>query len=198
MRWLARALVLTVPLGLAYLAWPVYAALELRDAITAGDGAALEHRVDWPALRASVKASLTPDMMAKLLADPAAPKPTIWQRIKAAVAPSMADAVVERYVTPESLPLLFGHRTTPHGAAPPAAALAQPPTVLAGTVLAGSGADRLATFWSKVRRAVFYSPMRFEIEVEDAHRPGRHYVGKFELKGFAWKLTGLGIAGDSF
>lgn len=198
MRWLVKTLLLALPLAIAFLAWPVHTALEIGDAIAAGDTATLERRVDWPALRSSVKASMTPETVAKLMADPEAPKPTLWQRVKAAVAPSMADSIIERYVTAENLPLLLGYRRLPQGGTRAAPGLAEPPTVLAGTLFAGSSVDRLASFWQRVRRAVFYSPTRFEIEVEDKHRPGRHYVGTLELKGLEWKLTGLSVAGGSF
>ena len=40
---------LVMPLGLAYLVWPVYAALEIREAMAAGDTAALNRKIDWPA-----------------------------------------------------------------------------------------------------------------------------------------------------
>jgi hypothetical protein len=199
MRRLARVLLFALPLTIAYLGWPVYTALEIRDAIVAGDTATLERRVDWPALRAAVKASLTPETAARLMADPDAPKPTLWQRVKAAVAPSMADSVVERYVTAENLPLLFGYRRpVQSGGAQPSSSLVGPPSALAGSLLAGSSVDRFASFWTRLRRAVFYSPTRFEVEVEDKDRPGRHYVGTLELKGFEWKLTSLAIAGGSF
>src|SRR5688572_17270280 len=128
MRRLARVLLFALPLTIAYLGWPVYTALEIRDAIVAGDTATLERRVDWPALRAAVKASLTPETAARLMADPDAPKPTLWQRVKAAVAPSMADSVVERYVTAENLPLLFGYRRpVQSGGAQPSSSLVGPP-----------------------------------------------------------------------
>ena len=49
-----------------------------------------------------------------------------------------------------------------------------------------------------MRRAVFHSPTRFVLEVEDKHRPGRRYVGTFALTGWEWKLTGLTVTGGGF
>lgn len=198
MRKLIRLLVLGLPLAVAYAAWPVYSALEIRDAIVAGDTATLERKVDWEALRVSIKASITPDTLSRLMADPDAPKPTLWQRVKAAVAPSMADGLIARYVTPQHLPILLGYRRVYRGSIKPVLGLEEPPTVLAGTSLAGSGLDRLASFWTRVRRAVFESPRRFVLEVEDKYRPGRRYVGTFELKDWEWKLTGLAVTGGGF
>ena len=39
MRRLLKILILALPLAVAYLAWPVFAALEIREAIVAGDTA---------------------------------------------------------------------------------------------------------------------------------------------------------------
>jgi hypothetical protein len=198
MRKLIKVLILALPMALAYVAWPVHAALEIREAIIAGDTATLNRKVDWEALRLSLKASITPETVARLTADPESPKPTLWQRIKGAVVPSMADSIIDRYVTPENLPVLLGYRRIYRGTLRPALGLVEPPTVLAGTWLGGTGLDRFASFWTRVRRAVLYSPTRFVLEVEDKYRPGRRYVGTLELKGLDWKLTGLSVTGVGF
>jgi hypothetical protein len=195
MRRLLKVALLVVPLSLAYMAWPVVTALEIREAIVAGDSATLNRKVDWTALRTSLKASVTPETAAHLAREPDAPKPSMWQRIKAAVAPGMAETVIDRYVTPENLPLLLGYRGIHRGAAQPALALKDPPTLLAGTWLSGGALDRFASFWTRVRRATFQSPFRFVIEAEDSHRTDRRYVATLELKGWEWKLTGLAVAG---
>jgi DUF2939 family protein len=121
MRRLIKVLILVLlPLALAYAAWPIYSALEIREAVIAGDTATLNRKVEWEALRASLKASITPETIARLMADPDAPKPTLWQRIRAVVAPSMAESVIERYVTPEHLPVLLGYRRIYRGTVRPA------------------------------------------------------------------------------
>ena len=53
-----------VPLAIAFAAWPVYTALEIREAVIAGDTATLNRKVEWEALRASLKASITPETIA--------------------------------------------------------------------------------------------------------------------------------------
>lgn len=198
MRKLIKVVILTLPLALAYVAWPVHSALEIREAIISGDKATLERKVDWEALRISLKASITSETVARLMAEPDAPKPTLWQRVKAAVAPSMADTLIDRYVTPENLPVLLGYRRIYRGTVRPALGLTEPPTVLAGSWLAGTPVDRLASFWTRVRRAVLETPGRFVIEVEDRYRRERRYVGTLELRGWEWKLTGLAVIGGGF
>jgi hypothetical protein len=195
MRWLVRLLVVGVPLAIAYAIWPLQSALQIREAVIAGDTETLSRKVDWEALRASLKGSISPETVARLMADPDAPKPTVWQRIKAVVAPSMADTVIDRYVTPEHLPLLLGYRRVYRGSVRWALGVKEPRSALEGTWLAGSAFDRFASFWSRVRRAVFVSPTRFVLEVEDKYRPGRNFVGTLELRGWEWKLTGLSHTG---
>ena len=128
MRKLTKFMVFVLlPLAIAYAAWPVHSALEIREAVVAGDTATLNRKVEWEALRASLKSSITPETIARLMADPDAPTPTLWQRIKAAVAPSMADNVINRYVTPEHLPVLLGYRRVYRGSVRPALGLKEPP-----------------------------------------------------------------------
>jgi len=192
---LSRVIILVFLALVAYGLWPLYAALQIRQAIVAGDTATLTRKIEWEPLRASLKTSLSPETIAKLAADPNAPTPTLWQRIKAVVAPKVADTVIDLYVTPEYLPVLLGYRRVYRGTLQPALRGPEPPTVLAGTFLDGTHVDRFASFWTRVRRAVFLSPTRFELEVEDRYKAGRRYTGTLELKGWEWKLTGLIVTG---
>ena len=195
MRKILKLLLVAVIAAVAYAAWPVQAALEIREALVAGDTATLQRKVEWDALRTSLKASISPETIARLTADPESPRPTLWQRVKAVVAPKMADTVIDRYVTPENLPVLLGYQRRYRGTVGPAPGLTEPPTQLQGTWLGGTAVDRFASFWSRIRRAVFQTPSHFVLEVEDKFRPDRRYIGTLELKGWEWKLTGLNVAG---
>ena len=191
----AKGLLVVLLLSALYAAWPVYAALEIREAIIAGDTLTLNRKVEWESLRASLKTSLSPETIARLAADPDSPKPSLWQRIKAVVAPALAETVIDRYVTAENLPQLLGYRRIYHGTVQPALGLQEPKTVLAGSWLGGTAVDRFASFWARVRSAIFYSPTRFVLEVEDKYRPERRYLGTLELRGLTWMLTGLQVTG---
>jgi hypothetical protein len=160
----------------------------------AGDSAALAARVDWGAVRSSLKASMSAEAMARLEADPDAPAPTTWQRIKRTVAPRFAGGVIDRYVTPERLPVLLGYYRFWRGTLRPMLR-EEPPTALAGTLLAGSGVDRFASFWRRLRRAAFVSPTTMVVEVQDKYTSGRRYTATLDLRGWEWKLTGLAISG---
>ena len=127
--------------------------------------------------------------------EPGAPKPSLWQRVKASIAPRMAGTAIDRYVTPEHFPVFLGYRRMWRGTSQAAIGTPDPPTVLAGTWLGGTALDRFVAFWGRVRRAVFHSFTRFEIEVVDRHRADRTFAGTLELKDFEWKLIGLTISG---
>ena len=181
-----------------YVVWPVHTALQIGDAIKAGDTAMLERKIKWESLRASLKSSISAETLAGLETDPDAPQPSIWQRVKAVVAPKVADSVIDRYVTPENLPWFLGYRKAYQGYVRPVLGQKEPTTALAGTWLGGTAVDRLTSFWQRVRSAIFFSPTRFRLEVEDKYRPERRYIGTMELRGLEWKLTELTIVGPAF
>ena len=184
--------------AIAYMAWPFYSALQIRDAMIAGDTSTLARKIEWESVRATLKASMSAETLARLEKAPDAPKPSLWQRVKATVAPRMAESVIDRYVTPEQLPVFLGYRRIWRGTVQPVIGPAEPKTVLADTWLGGTPVDRLVSFYRRVRRAVFHSLTRFELEMEDKYRPDRRYTSVFELKGFDWKLTALSVSGAGF
>ena len=102
----AAALVLLVA---GYAIWPLASAYQIKQAIHAGDVATLERKVHWAPVRASLKdslAALSPAM--QISGDESRlahgqPMPSIWQRIKAAAAPVMADRFIDTYVTAEGM-----------------------------------------------------------------------------------------------
>jgi hypothetical protein len=194
MRRVPRISLVLICLSAAYAVWPVYTFVRLCHAMIAGDSAALAGRVDWGAVRSSLKASMSAEAIAKLDADPGAPAPTTWQRIERAVAPRFAGGVIDRYVTPEHLPVLLGYYRFWRGTVRPVLR-EEPPTALAGTLLAGSAVDRLASFLRRLRRAAFVSPTTMVVEVQDKYTSGRRYTTTLDLQGWEWKLTGLAISG---
>jgi hypothetical protein len=195
MRRLVKIVLIGLGVTIAYALWPVQAALDIREALVAGDTPTLKRKIEWDALRSSLKSSLSPETIARLSGDPDAPKPSLWQRVKAVVVPKVSDTVIDRYVTPENLPVLLGYQRHYRGTVRPALGLAEPPSKLQGTWLAGGSIDRFASFWARIRSAVFHSPTHFVLEVEDKFRPDRRYIGTLELRGWEWKLTGLNVAG---
>jgi hypothetical protein len=180
-------LVILIVVGLlaAYVVWPVYTALKIRDAMMAGDSEALSSRVDWAAVRSSLKASMSAEAIARLDADPDTQAATRWQHLKRAVAPRLAGGAID----------LLGYHRFWRGTVRPVLAREEPPTALAGTLLAGSAVDRFASFWRRLKRAAFVSPTTVLVEVQDKYTSSRHYTATLGLQGWEWKLTGLAISG---
>jgi hypothetical protein len=195
MQRLPRIIILSMTLVLAYMAWPFVTALQIRDAMIRGDTITLNRKIEWESLRSSIKASITPDVAARLAADPEAPPPSLWQRVKVAVGASVTNTVVDRYVTPERLPVLVGYRRMWRGTVQPAIGVEEPPTALATTMLGGTAIDRFASFWKRLRSAIFHSPTYLEIEVVDKYTPARTYKATLEIVGWEWKLTRMTING---
>lgn len=195
MQRLSRVSLFIIVLLVAYIAWPLHTAMQIRDAMVSGDVATLTRKIEWESVRASLKASFTPETLARLEADPDAPKPSLWQRVKSVVAPRLAGNVVDRYVTPQNLPVLLGYRRVWRGTLQPVLGREEPKTALADTLFADTVVDRLASFWKRLRRASFLSPGKLVLEVEDKYKTGRHYIGTLELVGWEWKLTALSVTG---
>ena len=195
MERLPRIIITSLVVALAYMAWPFVTALQIRDAMIRGDAITLNRKIEWDSLRASIKTSITPDAAARLAANPDAPPPSLWQRVKVAVGASVTNTVIERYVTPERLPVLVGYRRMWRGTVQPAIGVEEPPTALAGTLFGGTGIDRFVSFWKRLKSAIFYSPTYLEIEVADKYTPARTYKATLEIVGWEWKLTRLAIKG---
>jgi Protein of unknown function (DUF2939) len=203
--------------GLIYLASPFVAAFEVRQAMKHGDKPTLERRVEWAPVRASLKASLA-ELQRQADADKqlaGAPPPSIWSRVKAMVMPTMAEKLVDSYVTAEGVIQLFAARTAfkdlkkglAGADAPGSASITSSasfstdsvaPILAADQDDQGTPLERFRAFYNRIHRAEFRSPTEVEFEIADRNTPARRFISTFELKSFAWKLTGLKVAGVGF
>ncbi|MEW5963274.1 MAG: DUF2939 domain-containing protein [Pseudomonadota bacterium] len=175
--------------GVAFAASPLVTAWLIREAVRTGDAAYLEHRIDWPAVKETLKVSLTryalkqPEPDAETT-EPSR-KPGLWQRFKSYLGTRAVDKLVDNYATPTGLPQLFTYGRTYR-------------TAIKGEVDEAATApltERMRRFWSRVKRAEFKSLSEFEIELADKHDPERHYVGLLRLDGLGWKLVELHVQG---
>lgn len=186
MKKLTIAAVVALLLASGYVAAPFVAAWTIREAMRTGDSATLAHKLEWPTVRESLRASLMAFAVGTTPvanAGTAAPRPGLWQRLKAGVGRRAVDNMVDTYVTPERLPQLFTarqfYRENISGEAAEDAAM--------------PWHERAHRFWSRIKRAEFHSPTVFEIEMADRNDPARHYVGLLKLRGLTWKLTELRV-----
>lgn len=171
-----------------YVASPFHAAWTLREAMKAGDAGVLEHRIVWPTMRESLRASLQEfadpqQTTTPTLASSSPARKGVWARLKSYAARKAVDNLVDSYANSEDLPKLFSYgvtyRNVVHGA--------PEPKTLANL------SDRIREFWSRVLRAEFKTATVFELEMQDKHTPDRIYTGLLELHGLTWKLTELRV-----
>lgn len=171
-------------LAVGYVAYPFLTVWTIREAVRTGNSAYIEAKLEWPTVRATLRQSMLEYAVAPtpVAAPGSAPaKVGFWQRIKNGISRRAVDNMVESYVTPEGLPQLFGVRQFYREkiSGEQAALDAMP------------WHQRAANFWSRIKRAEFYSPTVFEIEMADRNDPTRHYIGLLRLRGLEWKLTEL-------
>ncbi len=199
------AVLLLLAVGVGYLATPFLSALQIRQAIKAGDSALLETLVDFPQVRDSLKASLATLERQKAAAEPAGEqvRPSLWQRIKAAAMPTRVhETLIDRYVTPDgviqmaaargALKSFQGKLQSPDSQVAAAASFDAPDFEEQHLV------ERMTRFWKRIKRAEFHSLSKIEIEVEDRKVATRRYVGTLEFRGLGWKLTSLSVVGAGF
>jgi hypothetical protein len=108
----AFAIIVIVTFGTASFASPFWAMRQLRAAAAAGDSAALEHYVDFPALRESVKAELQTNVIAPMVADSKL-KDSPIAGVGAMMATAMLGPVVDSMVSPAGIAKMVQGRALP-------------------------------------------------------------------------------------
>ena len=203
-RFIGFALLLSLAVG-AYASAPLVTAWQIREAVRTGDTARLEDKVDWPSVRKSLKSSLgeARKAISELTEAAGVPRPSVWQRLKAAKLPFLTDPLIDRYVTAEGASKLYAWRQTwGHRVHAVREAARAPTSVVAASVTRAPAtwADRLGVghvvgITDRVRRSVFVSPFRFEIELADRIARDRTWQAVLELRGLSWKLTEMRVSG---
>jgi hypothetical protein len=174
----------------ALAASPLLAISDIQRAVQKGDTATLERRVDWASVRESLKRSAgTRQVFADWSEAAGVEKPGVWQRVRNAAAPWIADPLIERYVTAEGAPRLWAWRQTWKEKVRPKLGLAEPPSALQGTWLADTVVDRAWTVWKRVEQASIDGPTRLRVEVRDRLVENRRWRVALELRSLTWVLT---------
>jgi hypothetical protein len=184
--------VTTLALALAgtFAASPLLAVSDIRRAVQTGDTATLERRVDWASVRESLKRSAgTRQVFADWSEAAGIEKPGLWQRVRNAAAPWVADPLIERYVTAEGAPRLWAWRQTWKERIRPRLGLAEPSSALHGTWLAGTVLDRAWTVGQRVERVSLDRPTRVTLEIRDRLVENRRWRVALELRSLTWMLT---------
>jgi hypothetical protein len=148
-----------VVLLLVYGASPYFSFWRFTVALRSGDTVALNAQVDFPAVRESLKKQLVARFSR------AATSHKRWNKL----GPTLIDALVDAYATPDGLAALLADPTALRDLQPPQ----QAPT--------GKGVN-----WSKVRYAFFTSPRAFVVDREGIKL-------RFRFTGLRWRLNELDL-----
>jgi hypothetical protein len=186
---LKRSSLLLLALGLAYAAWPLGSAWQLRQAIKARDTAALEARVDWPALRANLKPKIV-----EAVREDAARSTGLAGVLKRAVGGTLAEKTVDLAVTPQTLArILAGRDLVAARQKPSGPPDTNPPTP--GPVRAGEATDDLDDPLPprRLRWAFFETPTRFRFEAIHPRLANHRIASVFALSGLSWKLVDIDL-----
>ena len=152
-RWIALACVFLV---LLYGASPYFSFWRFTAALRSGDSAALSLRMDFPAIRASLKKQL----VARFSKGKTGHK--WWNDL----GPTLIDAIVDAYVTPEGIAALISNPEVVKN-------LRRPQEFRFPT---GKTED-----WSKVKHAFFTGPRTFVVDRKEIKL-------RFRFTGLGWKL----------
>jgi len=169
-KWIAGGLaVLAVIVGL-YAVSPYWAARQFLMAAQEGDADELDERVDFPAVRDSLKSQLNAQFMAKLQNDPEM-RENPFAALGVMLVPAMVDQVVSGYVTPNGIAAIVKHGNANVGAVDKGSA-GPPPDV----------------------SYEYASLNRFNVILSPAGTPNEPLVLVFERQGlFGWQVIRLDI-----
>ncbi len=106
---------LIIAAALFYVAWPAYSGAAIKAALEAKDAGALRERVDFDAVRESMRPAIT--IKVETVLDAAAEKAgpsaaKIYAALKTQMMPKIVDASLQRIVTPETLVRVYAERGT--------------------------------------------------------------------------------------
>lgn len=172
--FIAGAIVLLVIA--AYGASPYYAFWRFREALRTADREAITARVDFPALRESLKRELHARFFPHASSDKSKKKDR-WRAMLESAAPTLIDTLVDAYVTPDGIVALLAD---PHIAV----AQKQPPNPSDAAPFARHNFD-----WSKVHRAFFTGIRDFAVDAN-----GTKLRFRFSLDG--WRLRAIELPPD--
>jgi hypothetical protein len=194
LRLLAKTL-LGLILFAGYVAAPFWTAWSIREAMLSGDSQYLERAIDWDNVRETLRQSLirtaldlpTPaevSVAETMTAAAPSARPGLWQRLKTYVGTAAVNRAVDRYANARDLPKLFEYRKVYRSYV---SDTPEPPKTFANLP------ERVAKFWSRVKRAEFIGVTQFALQIEDKHTPSRHYTGLLKLTDWRWKLVELHV-----
>jgi DUF2939 family protein len=168
--------------ALAYGAWPLWSAWQLRAAVKGRDVVAIERKVDWTTLRANLKRTIA----ANLRDDSKTPGAGYFAKaFKRTLGPLVTDTLIDAAVRPRTLAYVLAGRLAADEIRREAAGGADAPSQDPSE--AEEISDPLPP--RRLRWAFFETPTRFRFEFADRRDPAKRVVSIFALQGASWKLV---------
>lgn len=122
--------------------------------------------------------------------------------MKLAMAPAMADRLIDTYVSADGIGRIDAARLGLKSARSSLSKLGEgdlDATWTAATVREEpSRIARFLAFYDRIVKARFHALDRVEFEIRDRNAPARRYIGEFHLRDLEWKLVSVRIAGSIF
>jgi hypothetical protein len=162
---------------IVYFASPLLAVRGLISAAKAGDAAALEQRVDFPALRQSMKDEMNARLVAEMRRD-LGEKDKALGGLGLLLAPSLISSAVDTLVTPKAVAAMVTEAREPRAAD-----------------AAGQAEARPDAEGDKVNRSYAYRGLNtFAVTLSQARHPDRKLSLLMERRNlFFWKLAGVDL-----
>jgi hypothetical protein len=177
MKWGVGGLIALIAL---YVAGPLWAGWNLRQAMRNRDTAGLQARVDWTTLRGNMKPRL-----AAALKDDADKSGVIGGLFKRALGGTISDAAVDTFITPGNLSRILAGRAFVINRLPGSSQPLPPDDD-------PEDADDPAPP-RRIRWAFFESPTRFRVEAVNPKLPNARIVSTLALQGLSWRLVDVEI-----
>lgn len=177
---MSRAIKATIVAGVLavvglWAASPIFAAQGLIRAAKAGDAAALERHVDFPAFRESMKDEMNARLVAEMRRDPRAADPAL-AGLGMLLAPSLVSGMVDMFVTPQAISAMVTSAEAPG----PDGSTPEP---------ADRDGDRVRQSWG------YRDLNTFAVTLSRDDRPNEQVALLMERRGlFSWKLAGVDLS----
>jgi hypothetical protein len=179
MRWFLRLTVVLLVLLAAYAAWPLHGLYRLAAAVQARDAPALAERVDFERLRRSLSHQVIAAYLKLTGQDTRLG--AFGMQVATGVGSNVADPILERLVTPESLLALLDRGRALEGEAGSA-----------GTAVAPLGSNAISDVWRTWLESE-YSGRDFYVSVPPERPAADRFRLHLRFTNWQWKLAGIDL-----
>jgi hypothetical protein len=196
-----------------YVGWPLWSAYRIHAALEANDTQTLEHKVDFPSVRASLKPVIASEVdraMERAAGRGGGLGQIIGGALKQQVGPQLVETILNAFVTPQQVGEIYsrrgdireivaermakkaegGKKGEGRGGEAPSAGAGSEPAKDASSGAAPKPREKPGI--GNIKRFAFTGPLAFEIGLaKDKAAAVPDITAQLGFKGFDWKLVGL-------